>query len=165
MDQTDIEATGQRQQQVTGVKGLIEFADKTRRFKTLPSPLKDIAINTALKVLQIEDGNLIYRAGEIDVLAMTDEFAHTEQSANGALIKNHTKMHEYLLRRYSYDEATRIGLAKFRQSIASRISRLELAKHLRYQPGQYASFVLRPDFQAANDFCWQAVREFQAYKS
>ena len=59
--------------------------------------------------------------------------------------------------------ATRIGLARLRPSIASRMSRLELAKHLECQPGQYSSIVLRPDFQVASDFCWQAVREFQTH--
>jgi hypothetical protein len=142
-------------------KGLNQFIERDQRFGALPSALKKIAINTAQTVLGYKDEDLSFRAGEIDAEAIKDGFAHDEQEESGKLLEKYQTLHNKLLERQPFEEVQRIGLGQLRQMIASRMSRIALAKQLGYQPGKYAEIVHMSDFQAANDLSWQAVREFQ----
>jgi len=148
--------------QVGVPEGLNQFIERNPRFRALPPALKTIAINTALTVLGYKDEDLLFKASEIDAEAIEDGFVRAEQEANGGLSTNYQTLQTKLLEKRSFEEAQRIGLRQLRQNIASRMSRIALAKQLGYQPGKYAEIVGKPDFKAANDLCWQAVREFQA---
>lgn len=141
---------------------LSQFFRENTRFEALPPALKTIAIDTAQTVLGYKDQDLLLKAVEIDTIAISDEFAHTEQEGRGGLIENYLINHKELLEKYPFEEVVKIGMRRLRQSIAFRMSRSALAKELGYhQPGEYEKITTNPDFQAANELCWEVVKKFQ----
>ena len=147
--------------QVDVPERLTQFIEENERFKSLPQELKTIAINTAQTVLGYKDEDLLIKAGEIDAEAIENEFARVEQEVNGRLVEADRIYRTKLLTKRSFEEAMKIGLSQLRQSMSSRMSKIALAGELGYQPGKYKDIVANPHFAAANDLCWQLVREFQ----
>lgn len=141
---------------------LNKFFRENTRLEALPPALKTIAINTAQTVLGYKDQDLLLKAIEIDTIAISNGFAHTEQEGRGGLIENYLINHKELLEKYTFEEVVKIGMSRLRQSIAFRMSRSALAKELGYhQPGDYEKITTNPDFLAANELCWELVKEFK----
>ena len=137
-----------------------EFASSKDRFNSnLPPNIRMTAIDIALAVLTAPENEVFELAAELDFWAVMDGFARYEQEVNGKLLQNHQNLRIELLRRYPFDEVQRITNKSLRQAVASRWSRIQLARDLGYRAGRVKEITLRSDFQAGNDLCWQAVLE------
>lgn len=130
------------------------FAASRGWFITIPYALKKIAIERAVKTIELPEKDLLLVAGEVDAHAIDNPIARFDKEKNGPLLNNNKQLRVHLVKfGYPYDVVERICLKSLRTSIASRLVREDLARAL----GGQLAVTRREDFKAANDLTWQAV--------
>ncbi|HUQ85691.1 MAG TPA: hypothetical protein VM077_05165 [Candidatus Limnocylindrales bacterium] len=126
----------------------------------IPDKLKKTSVDVAIAVLLIprrELFNEIERLDEEAVRTLQNSAAHYDKEQNRPLLDHRSKKVDNIGKRNLNEYHRSILLTRFdRMLIASRWSRINLAKH--YRGRRYSTVFKKPEFQAAHKLCLNIIK-------